>query len=94
MVIQTEDLWVKQIDNPIRKTLHQWREDLYGYWMIITNTATINGSETVIARYYGTDRDKLLDIYDELWQSDQSTEILLNKRSNWMGGAFLAKAGG
>ena len=82
------ELWVKEIENPILKPLDQLRDDYYGYWMVITDTQVINGIEMAIARYYGTDEDKILDLWSEL---GPTAEYRLNKRSNWLGGAFIAK---
>ena len=82
------DLWVKEVENPILKPLDQWRNDLYGYWMVITDSQVINGVKMAIARYYGTDEDKILDLWSEL---GPTAEYRLNKRSNWLGGAFIAK---
>jgi len=32
-----EELWVKEVENPISKPIDQWRDELYGYWMVITD---------------------------------------------------------
>jgi len=82
------DLWVKKIENQILKPLDQWRNDLYGYWMVVTDTQIIKGVKMVIARYYGTDEDKILDLWNEL---GPTAEYHFNKRCNWLGGAFIAK---
>ena len=89
----TQDLWIKQIENPVIKPLNQWREELFGYWMVVTDSTSIDGISMARARYYGTDREKLLDIWNELClkTEEPTVEILCNKRSNWMGGAFIAK---
>jgi len=89
----TQDLWVKQVDNPVLRPLNQWREELLGYWMVVTDSSTIDGVNMAIARYYGTDREKLLDIWNDLCleTEEPNVRILCNKRSNWMGGAFIVK---
>jgi hypothetical protein len=56
------ELWVKEVENPILKPLDQWRDDLYGYWMVITDTQVIDGIKMAIARYYGTDENRILDL--------------------------------
>jgi len=88
-----EVLWVKKVESPALKPLDQWRDDFYGYWMVYSDVAHENGEKLAIARYYGTDKLKLYDLYDALHaKSDElSVGILHNKRSNWMGGVFLAK---
>ena len=88
------DLWVKEVSNPILKPLNQWRDELYGYWMVVTDSYKNDGIDMAIARYYGTDRECLLDIWNDLClKTDGPTvEIFCNKHSNWMGGAFIAKA--
>jgi len=89
----TSDLWIKQIENPVLKPLNQWRDELYGYWMVVTDSTTIDGISMAIARYYGTDREKLLDIWNDLCMEaeEPNVEILCNRRTNWMGGAFIVK---
>jgi len=82
---------VKKVDNPIMKPLDQLRDDYYGYWMVITDTQIVNGIKMAIARYYGTDEDKILDLWSDL---GPTAEYRLNKRSNWLGGAFIAKTDG
>ena len=91
----TEDLWVKQIENPTLKPLNQWRDELFGYWMVVVESMTIDGIKMAKAVWYGTDREKLLDIWNDLCveAEEPTVEILCNKRSNWMGGAFIVKAG-
>ena len=88
-----QDLWVKEVKNPRLKPLNQWRDELYGYWMVVTDSTNVDGVNMAIARYYGTDRERLLDIWNDLClKTDEPTvEFLCNKRSNWMGGAFIAK---
>ena len=89
-----EDLWVKEVINPTLRPLDQWRDELYGYWMVVTDSTTIDGVKMAIARYYGTDREALLDIWNDLCLKleEPTVKILCNKRSNWMGGAFIVKA--
>ena len=89
-----KELWVKQVENPISKPLNQWREELYGYWMVVTDTKSIDGINMATARYYGTDREKLLDIWDELCLASEKPDVGIhyNKRDIWLGGAFLVKA--
>jgi len=86
-------LWVKKINQPELKPLNQWRDELYGYWMVFSDTKQNNGEKMVIARYYGTDKDKLYTLYDELHSAaeEPTVGIVFNKRSNWMGGVFLDK---
>ena len=89
-----QDLWVKQIENPVLKPLNQLRDELYGFWMVVTDSAVVDGIKMAKALYYGTDRDKLLDILNILCHETEvpSAKILCNKRSNWMGDAFIVKA--
>ena len=90
-----KELWVKEVENPILKPLNQWREELYGYWMVFSDSHDEDGERMVVARYYGTDKEKLYDLYDELHNTtdEPTVGILLNKRgNNWMGGVFLVKA--
>ena len=90
-----QELWVKAVENPILKPIDQWRDDLYGYWMVFSDSQLIDGEEQVVARYYGTDREKLYEKYSELHnESDEPTVgIYCNKRgNNWMGGVFLVKS--
>ena len=82
------DLWVKEVENPKLMALDQLRDDYYGYWMVITDSQTIDGIKMAVARYYGTDENKILDLWSEL---GPTAEYRLNKRSNWLGGAFIAK---
>ena len=89
-----QELWVKEVENPTIKPLNQWREELYGYWMVFYNSQDVGGERMAAVRYYGTDKEKLYDLYDELHSlSDEPTVgILQNKRgNNWMGGVFLIK---
>jgi len=88
------ELWVKQVENPISKPLNQWREELYGYWMVVTDMKNADGVRMATARYYGTDEDKLYDIWNDLCLASAKPDVGIryNKRDNWMGGAFLAKS--
>ena len=90
-----QDLWIKQVENPELKPLNQWREELFGYWMVVIDSDSIDGIKMAKAVWYGTDREKLLDIWNSLCiETDEPTvEIICNKRSNWMGGAFIVKTG-
>jgi hypothetical protein len=86
---------VKQVEKPISKSLNQWREELYGYWMVVTDmTNTDDGVRMATARYYGTDEDKLYDIWNELCLASEKPDVGIryNKRDNWLGGAFLVKS--
>lgn len=94
MIFMVQDLWVKQVENPILKPLNQWRDELFGYWMVVSDSATVGGIKMAKAVWYGTDREKLLDIWSMLCSesSEPTTKIVCNRRSNWMGGAFIVKA--
>jgi len=87
------NLWVKEVENPILKPLNEWRDELYGYWMVVTDMKNINGVEMAAAKYYGTDEEKLYDIWDNLCieVGEPTVGIRFNKKSNWLGGVFLAK---
>ena len=89
-----QGLWVKEVDNPVSRPLDEWRYELYGYWMLVTNMQTIDGERTGVARYYGTDREKILDLWGEFNESSSFSEVgfFCNKKSKWMGGAFLVTA--
>ena len=89
-----QSLWVKEVEYSLLKPLDEWRDDLYGYWMVFSDVVYKNGEKMAIARYYGTDKLKLYELYDALHAKaeDLTVGILHNKRSNWMGGVFLAKA--
>ena len=91
-----KDLWVKEVDSSTLKPLDQWRDDLYGYWMVFSDIKYENGEKLAIARYYGTDKSKLYELYDALHDKSKelSVGITQNKRSNWLGGVFLDKAEG
>ena len=88
-----QELWVKEVISPISKQLSQWRDELYGYWMVISDVRTVDGIEIATAMFYGTDKEAVYDKCDILRSStgDITCEVLHNKRSNWVGGAFLAK---
>jgi hypothetical protein len=87
--------WIKEVENPVPKPLSQWRDELYGYWMVATDSRTANGIKSVIARYYGTDMERIYAICGELCAQTEEpdAEVFHNVKSNWMGGAFLVKAG-
>jgi hypothetical protein len=89
-----QGLWIRKIENPSLKPLNQWRDELFGYWMVVTDSTTIDGVEMAIARCYGTDREGLLDIWDDFCIKEEkpTARLLCNKRSNWMGGAFIVKS--
>lgn len=88
-----DELWIKKVENPTLKTLNDWRNELYGYYMVVTDSTNIDGVEMVVARYYGTDKDKINDICDELYENAQNSysHVFYNIKNNWMGGAFLVK---
>ena len=88
-----QELWVKEVEHPTSKPLDTWRDELYGFWMLVTDMKMIDGERVGIARYYGTDRGRILDLWSELNESSDDSNIgfFCNKRSNWMGGAFLVK---
>jgi len=50
---------VKDVENQVLKPFDQWRDELYGYWMVYTDMQIIDGVKMVVARYYGTDKEKL-----------------------------------
>ena len=89
--IMENALWVKEIENPILKPLNVWRDEFYGFWMVYTDLCMIAGVKHAVARYFGTDKNELYNLYDLLQEtSDTSTVgIECNQRSNWMGGVFL-----
>jgi len=89
----TQNEWVKEVSEQILKPLSQWRDELYGYWMVVTDAKKIDGVEMAVARYYGTDKEKLLDIWDEFYRTKDEPNAVFycNKKNNWMGGAFIAK---
>lgn len=94
--VHTEQgLWIKQVEHPALKPLNQWRDELFGYWMVVTDSDTVDGKRMARAVWYGTDREKLLDIWSDLCSGTDlpTAKIICNKRSNWMGGAFIVKAG-
>jgi len=51
-----QGLWVREVENPLLKPLNQWRDELFGYWMVVTDSKIVDGISMAIARYYGTDR--------------------------------------
>ena len=85
-----QDMWVKEVINPTLKPLDQWRDELYGYWMVVTDSMTIDGVRMAIARFYGTDREALLDIWNDLCiKTDEPTiQMHCNKRSHFFGSNF------
>ena len=91
-----QDLWVKDIETPTLKPLSHWRNELYGFWMVYTDTKIVEGEKMVVVRYYGTDKEKLYAKYKELRNEidEPTVGIVQNMRSNWLGGVFLAKAEG
>ena len=88
-----KELWIKEIETPAFKPLNQWREELYGYYMITSEEKIVDDIEMISVYYYGTDKEKLNNIWYELQSKveDLSIVIPLNKRSNWLGGAFLVR---
>ena len=86
-----QNMWVKEIVDPTLKPLDQWRDELYGYWMVVTDLTTIDGVRLAIARYFGTDREALLDIWNDLClkSEEPNVKIFCNKRSHWMSGVFI-----
>jgi hypothetical protein len=89
-----QELWVKKVENPTKKPLNIWRDELYGYWMVTTDSERVDGTEMVVAQYYGTDKERILDIWDELCQNSENPTVgyFFNKKSKLAGGAFIAKA--
>jgi len=85
---------VRAVENQVLKPFDQWRDDLYGFWMVYTDMQVIDGIKMVIARHYGTDKEKLYDLYDSLQDAadEPTVGIVYNHKSNWMGGVFLAKS--
>jgi len=96
VTIVEQELWVKEVENPVLRPINQWRDELYGYWMVFSDTIRINDEKMVIARYYGTDRVKLYELYNKLHNTtnEPTVGIIHNNRSNWLGGVFLAKTEG
>jgi uncharacterized membrane protein (DUF106 family) len=84
---------VKTVENQVLKPLDQWRDDLYGFWMVYTDIQIIDGVKMAIARHYGTDKEKLYDLYEMLQEAtdEPTVGIVFNQKSNWMGGVFLVK---
>ena len=91
-----QTIQIKAVEDQVLKPFDQWRDDLYGFWMVYTDMQIIDGVKMVIARHYGTDKEKLYDLYDALQtETDEPTVgIVFNQRSNWMGGVFLVKSDG
>ena len=42
-----KELWVKKIEQPNLKPLNQWRDELYGYWMVFSDTKQYNVRITI-----------------------------------------------
>ena len=89
-----QKIQVKDVENQVLKPFDQWRDDLYGYWMVYTDMQVIDGVKMVIARHYGVDKEKLYDLYDALQEAtdEPTVGIVFNQKSNWMGGVLLAKS--
>jgi len=85
---------VSAVENQILKPFDQWLDDLYGYWMVCTDMQIIDGVKMVITRYYGSEKEKLYDLYDKLQDAtdEPTVGIVFNQKSDWMGGVFLAKS--
>ena len=47
-----QDLWGKEVENTALKPLDEWRNDLYGYWMVFSDVIYEGGEKLAIARYY------------------------------------------
>ena len=84
-------LQVKAVENQVLKPFDEWRDDLYGFWMVYTDMQVVDGVKMVVARHYGTDKEKLYDLYDSLQEAtdEPTVGIVFNQRSNWMGGYSL-----
>ena len=90
-----QEIWIKEVENQVLKPIDEWRNELYGYWMVYSDVKQVNGVEMAVARYYGTDKIEMYKRYTELHAAaeEPTVGILLNKRgNNWMGGVFLVKA--
>ena len=87
------ELWFKEIKNPVSKPMDEWRDELYGYFMVVTDIHYLEGLKMATARFYGTDREKLLDIWSELCDTRETVDVefVCNIKSSWMGGVFLDK---
>ena len=85
-------LWVKEVENPVLKPLNEWRDELFGFWMVYSDLCMIAGIKHVVVRYFGTDISKLYSLYDMLQEASvaPTVGITCNQKSNWMGGVFLA----
>ena len=88
--------WIKEVENPVLKPLNDWRDELYGYWMLVSDTDIVDGIRMARARYYGTDREKILDLWETPPADCDPSNVTFynNKRSKNMGGAFLVKVDG
>jgi hypothetical protein len=93
-----QSLWVKEVENPKLKPFNQWRDELYGYWMLYVDTKIINGEKNTIAKYYGTDKMRLYEMYRELHENNKNSStigIVQNIRPiNPMGDVFRGKLKG
>jgi len=81
-------LQVKAVENQSLKPFDEWRDILYGFWMVYTDMQIVDGVKMVVARHYGTDKEKLYDLYDALQEAtdEPTVGIVFNRKSNWMGG--------
>ena len=61
-----QSLWVKEVKDSALKPLNEWRDNFYGYWMVFSDISYKNGEKMAIVRYYGTDKLKLYELYDDL----------------------------
>ena len=91
MSAMKDALWVKKIEKPALKPLNEWRDELFGLWMVYSDLCMVSGVKHAMARYFGTDKNELYNLYDSLQEaSDAPTVgIVYNQKSNWMGGVFL-----
>ena len=60
--------------------------------MVYSDLCMIARVKHAVARYFGTDKDELYNLYDSLQETlDAPTVgIVFNQRSNWMEGVLLA----
>ena len=88
-------MYAKKVENQKLKPINDWRDELYGYWMVFTDVEYIDGIKMGVARYYGTDKEEMYSLYHELRGDtvEPTIGILYNKHGNdWLGGVFVAKA--
>ena len=90
-ILNSTELFVKNVVSPVSTPLNKLRTELEGYWMLVTDVSETNGVEYAVVRHYGTDRDALLNLWEALSNDEPSAMMYCNKRINWMGGAFVAK---